>query len=401
MKKITSLSVAILVGLPSLSSVAQINFSSDFESATAITEDNWRYAVNYFSSDCSAYESSPYAGAAQDNDSNISALVTSGGSQKMNVFSNYGDENQATKCLEVNVFQEKTIETADIGTYTFKFDSEVPGDGAGTADNTGAFIKVEYNNVAGSPIDTVPGGSDKTMEIEITSGMVGQILQYGFYNTSYSYQDTGVYYDNVSFTVNSDSEGPTDEELAEAAACADTSVIRFEDPFGAKDGNNPDVTCLTDTYVVPTGAESWAGFGDTARGDYYPFEFPYGGTLTFEGSATTETDVEFLFQTAAFPDNEPEVGVVVRVAAGGEGSRGRATYSVDIPASDNSYGNLVFYVGTNGNPSFDNPVTISNIVIAAAAAPATPAPAAPVPALPFWALLGLAGLVGLFGFRRR
>jgi hypothetical protein len=190
----------------------------------------------------------------------------------------------------------------------------------------------------------------------------------------------------------------------EEAACADTSVIRFEDAFGAKDGNDPDVTCLTDTYVVPAGAESWAGFGDTARGDYYPFEFPYGGTLTFEGSATTTTNVEFLFQTAAFPNNIPEQGVIVEVAAGG--AEGRTAYSVDIPASANSYGNLVFYVGTAGNPSYDNPVTIRNIAITPAAAPPPPppapaAPATPVPALPLWGLLGLVGLIGLFGFRRR
>lgn len=78
----------------SSSGYTQIDFSTDFEGETGITKDGWKWAVNYFSADCSIYEST-YDGTANDSDNNIVNLATASGSQKMNVFSNYGDGEQA------------------------------------------------------------------------------------------------------------------------------------------------------------------------------------------------------------------------------------------------------------------------------------------------------------------
>lgn len=183
-----------------------------------------------------------------------------------------------------------------------------------------------------------------------------------------------------------------EEDPAEVAACADTSVLRFEDAF-----DGAVVTCLTDTYEWPTGAADWAGFGDTARGDQYPFEFPYGGTVTFNATTASEAVVAFQWENEPYPNNTVVERVRTTVTPD-EGSRG--AYSIDIPASSTTFNNMLLYIETR-----DVPVSVSAITVTPAAAPPPPpapaAPATPVPALPFWALLGLAGLVGLFGFRRR
>jgi MYXO-CTERM domain-containing protein len=169
-------------------------------------------------------------------------------------------------------------------------------------------------------------------------------------------------------------------------ACDDTSVLRFEDAFGGAT-----VDCATDTYTWPTGAEPWAGFGDTARGSGYPFMIPYGATITFDGStAGAAADVTFQFENNPFPNNS----VIVRPAAVSV-SGATASYSIDVPAEAATLNNLLLYVETR-----DVPVTVTNITVTPNPAPPGPA-VTPVPVLPFWGILGLIGLVGFLGLRRR
>ena len=172
-------------------------------------------------------------------------------------------------------------------------------------------------------------------------------------------------------------------------ACDDTSVIRFEDAFG-----NAVVDCATDTYTFPAAAEAWAGFGDSARGGYYPFLIPYGATITFDGStASGSADVTFAFEDQANPATNP--ALTVRPTAVSV-SGATTSYSIDVPASPTVFNNLILYLETR-----DVPVTVANITVTPnPAPPAGGSNATPVPVSPLWMLGLLAVLAGWLGARR-
>lgn len=198
-------------------------------------------------------------------------------------------------------------------------------------------------------------------------------------------------------------EEKTEEELA----CEDTSVRRFEDAFG-----NATVSCLTDTYTWPTGAESWAGFGDTARSaSDYPLNFPNGGSITFTGSAASPVAVSFQFENEPYPNNS----VIYRTES--VTVQANQSYTIEIPAPDSAkltaeqaattFNNMLLYVETR-----DTPVVVSDITVVENESetpepepPAPPPPSNPepdaIPALPLGGLLGLIALVGWLGVRRR
>jgi hypothetical protein len=188
--------VAITLGAVALPASAQIDFSTDFEGTTGVSKDGWLGVVNYFTDTaCANYGSTPYSFEAADDGVQVSNLVDSGGSQKLNFFSNYDDAQQASSCIETIILKEKTLTADDVGSYTFYFESEDPGLGATTAT---AFVKLAYAPIAGTPTNALPAG-DKSISVEITNADVGKLLQWGFSNTSYNYQPTGMYYDNVCF----------------------------------------------------------------------------------------------------------------------------------------------------------------------------------------------------------
>ena len=116
--KARAVAVFIMLGYVLFSTplLAAVDFESDFESPTAMTEDGWIAAINYFTTDCSTYVSSPYAFPAPDNGPQVSALTAGATSQVVNIYSNYDDANQSSFCLETNVFQEiNPITEADVG----------------------------------------------------------------------------------------------------------------------------------------------------------------------------------------------------------------------------------------------------------------------------------------------
>ena len=138
-------------------------------------------------------------------------------------------------------------------------------------------------------------------------------------------------------------------------ACDDTSVIRFEDAF-----DGAVVDCATDTYTWPTGAKDWAGFGDSARGSYYPFDLSNGATVTFDGStASGSADVTFAFENEPYPANS----VVERPPAVSV-SGATTSYSIDVDANAATFNNLILYLETR-----DVPVTVSNITVTPNPAP--------------------------------
>jgi hypothetical protein len=191
------------LGLASIAAPLQaaIDFETDFESPTAITDAGWVAAVNYFTPDCADYVSSPYSFDAPDNGPQVSALAPGESSQVANIYSNYDDGQHTTFCLETNVLQEVAVITeADVGEYEFTYDVELPP-AEFTGDKVNGFVRVfapGYSSVLLSVSEPSTEGT-KTISVIITPEMVGGILQFGFNNYAHNYEPSGMYYDNVSF----------------------------------------------------------------------------------------------------------------------------------------------------------------------------------------------------------
>lgn len=196
--------------LASVGAQASVNYSTDFESPTAITDDGWVAAINYFTTDCATYQSSPYAFAAPDNGPQVSALAPGASSQVANIYSNYDDAAHTNTCLETNVLQEKVLQAGDEGDYTFSYDVEFPPEEF-RATKANGFVKVfapGYSSVLLAV--TAPSNTEGSKEISVTltaEMAAGGILQFGFNNYAYNYESSGMYYDNASFTMD-EPEGP-------------------------------------------------------------------------------------------------------------------------------------------------------------------------------------------------
>ena len=115
--------------------------------------------------------------------------------------------------VEVNVIQEQTPGAADVGT-TWQFAFDAKGglilnelSEPSSTSSAGAFIKVLDPDAGFSVIDsstvdltTTPGvWTGYSLTLNITAGMVGKLLQFGFTNTSTDFDETGVFYDNLDF----------------------------------------------------------------------------------------------------------------------------------------------------------------------------------------------------------
>jgi len=220
---------------------AAVDFESDFESATAMTEDGWIAAINYFTTDCTTYVSSPYAFPAPDNGPQVSALTAGATSQVVNIYSNYDDPAQTTNCLETNVFQEiNPITEADVGEYIFSYDVELPP-AEFTGNKVNGFVKVlasDFSAVLLNEVEPSTAGS-KTITVTITPEMVGSILQFGFNNYAFNYEASGMLYDNVSFT-----------EVAAPPPPVET-LIKFETDFESATAMTEDGWIAAINYFTP------------------------------------------------------------------------------------------------------------------------------------------------------
>lgn len=303
-------------------------------------------------------------------------------------------EGNATACHRIQAALEVTTGSTDLGEgqpviYTFAANVRSNQYGDNSADSevgimfTVLDIDAGYAAITEQRVPVVPsdGSVEQTFEVDLT-GRSNILVQAGFYAQANADDQAQAQWDDftLDWAVN-DSEAAAQE----AAACADTSVIRFEDAFG-----NAEVTCKTDTYTWPADAEDWAGFGDTARGDYYPMYFPNGGTITFTGEAASAAKVSFQLENRPFPNNALVVRTEeVEVTANG-------TYSVDIPADlDDPYYNLLLYVGTR-----DVPVKVADITVTGSET-WDPLKLRVIPTLPIWGIFGLITLLGWMGLRRR
>ena len=81
------------------------------------------------------------------------------------------------------------------------------------------------------------------------------------------------------------------------------------------------------TYTMPSGSESWAGFANEDA-SVYPFTFGEGGSITFTGSTDgASADIYFRFEFNPYPDTEPSYNYNI-ITLGPESEE----YTVNIPS---------------------------------------------------------------------
>ncbi|MEM9418604.1 MAG: PEP-CTERM sorting domain-containing protein [Planctomycetota bacterium] len=201
------------------SMAALSSYSQDFDglnaaSPTALEDDGWRVFVNVFDP-ADAYLGG-YGFAAPNGGPSASAIVQGepAGNQQLSVYSDYnntGDHN-AGNFVETNVFQEQNISAGDVGeTYIFSFDAIPAFDDQGvliepdeaeafikTLDPNAGFAQTNFFTQDTSMLTVAESGS---LSITIDAGLVGQILQFGFTNTTTNFGPSGVRYDNINFAV--------------------------------------------------------------------------------------------------------------------------------------------------------------------------------------------------------
>jgi hypothetical protein len=231
--KLTMLgSVLLVLGGLSAQVMAQTLFSDDFEDRVkdqALIGNNWTWYNQTFADDtCSGeplYGYGPYddgnpSDYEQENrnywtasadvgqgDSyfraglEVPAWATDDGDPVVlsNMLRVYGDQNydpEVTTCKRTLIFQEKTVESA--GTFTFSFDVAQDRYGAPAfGEVTGAFVKVlkssdqSYETILFEKVETHPPVAttpenvttvSQAIDFTIPAEMVGELLQFGFYN---------------------------------------------------------------------------------------------------------------------------------------------------------------------------------------------------------------------------
>ncbi len=112
------------------------------------------------------------------------------------------------------------------------------------------------------------------------------------------------------------------------------------------------------TYTFPTGAETWAGFShDPLQTEgFYPIIVPNGATVVANMyGASSDVNVYFKFEKAAYPNTEPSyTGDTITVAAGSSATE----YTMTVPATENTYSNFLMYIVER-----DTPLVLESVVI--------------------------------------
>lgn len=210
--------VAAMLCLTPMSAFASLStYNQDFEGLAqwdpaSLMNDGWKVFANVFAPDWNyLYGYGPFP--APNGGGGFCGIDVGQGSpeqglQQIVVYNDYnnGGAHSSGQYLEANVFREVTVSSADVGgIWVFEFDAKRGNiDGTTTAL---AFIKTldpnngyATTNFITANMTAVPATWDRySISITIDAGLVGQILQYGFANTTTGYQGSGVFYDNLKF----------------------------------------------------------------------------------------------------------------------------------------------------------------------------------------------------------
>jgi len=224
---------------PPFANLAAVSYSQDFEALDADNPlalgiaggDGYRVFADVWEGDVDTgeflYSYGPFT--APNGGPAFSAIAAgeggpAQGTQYLNVYSDYNnaDQTSGNSCpnngctLNTSVLQDSTIEAGDIGsTWTLSFDAKSPFEG-GIFDATqpvteaSAYIKtldpgdnfattndvrVDMTNISNTDWESF------SISLDLSDPLLeGQLLQFGFNTITTEYDDTGVYYDNISFT---------------------------------------------------------------------------------------------------------------------------------------------------------------------------------------------------------
>jgi len=129
------------------------------------------------------------------------------GAQQIVMYSDYANADHANgNWIEANLFQEQTVPVGATGTWYFTFDAKMGN--LGGSSTALAFIKTLDPNAGWAMTNFITADMTNTpatwtgyvLSIDVT-GLAGQILQIGFSTTATNYEPCGVFYDNVTFSM--------------------------------------------------------------------------------------------------------------------------------------------------------------------------------------------------------
>lgn len=216
-------------------------YSQDFEALNAadpdaLGNDNWLVFANVFSGSDGSYLYGYGPNPAPNNPSAPAFCTIVGGEggdeqgvQQLSVFSDYenADAQGAGDVIEANIYQEQVIGNDDVGkTWVFEFQAKLPAIGGVTAPSTAlAFIKTidpgtgyTLTNYVTEDMSSIPGAwGGYSMSLLIDASLVGQLFQFGFFNTATDYNPSTVIYDNVVLREDSGVGVPDVSVLADAS----------------------------------------------------------------------------------------------------------------------------------------------------------------------------------------
>ena len=195
-------------------------YTQDFESldqasATALADDGWVVGANVFASDGTTFLYNYFTFPAPNGGPAFSGIDigqggTAQGAQQMVIYNDYNNAdhtNGSGNVIEANVFQERPIVAADIGTtITFTFDAKQGNIESPTTAQ--AFLKTldpgaGFSETSSDTVDTTSLGDNwgtYTLAVEIDGTMVqvGHLLQFGALSRAANETPSGNFYDNMS-----------------------------------------------------------------------------------------------------------------------------------------------------------------------------------------------------------
>jgi hypothetical protein len=210
--------IAAMVVLFPAASFALMPYSQDFEgldqaNVNALAEDGWLVFGNVFGPDGTYWYG--YGVFPAPNDGSAFCAIVQGeggaeqGAQQLSVFSDYNNtDHGAGAFIEANVFQEQTIMAGDVGsTWMFSFQAKrgnIEGQTTAVAfiktlDPNNGFALTNFITIDMTSIPDTWGGYD--LSIAIDASLEGQILQFGFASTATLYQGSGIFYDNIHWSL--------------------------------------------------------------------------------------------------------------------------------------------------------------------------------------------------------
>ena len=214
------IAAAVLICLIPGAALALEPYSQNFESLIqmdpdALANDGWLVFGNVFTPDGTyLWGYGPFVAPNGAEAFSAIALDQGGpeqGDQVLVVYSDYNNTEHASgNIVESNVFQEQIIGPGDVGlTWIFSFHAKLGNiEGSSTA---AAFIKTvdpnagyALSNFITEDMTSIPiTWSYHTLSITIDPSLEGQLLQIGFLNTATHYEGSGIFYDNVDFSIDS------------------------------------------------------------------------------------------------------------------------------------------------------------------------------------------------------